>query len=294
MAIEFQEIRLTTPHLELAGLRWGDPDGIPVLALHGWLDNANSFAPLAPLLQGVDLVALDWPGHGQSQHRHPSAHYQFSEYLLDIDAALNALGWGSCHLIGHSMGGGVGTLFACAAPERVRSLVLLDVIGPMSGTLEDTADRLRRSLADSRKPARRRKRYESTEQMVQARMANSDIQQDAARLITERSAVAVDDGFEWRNDPALYWTSPFYITEEQALQCLSHIEAPVYSLIAQPFAPFIREEQFQQRKQAIRRGRHELVEGGHHFHMEQPETIAARLHCFIMEQEKIPKGELGS
>jgi pimeloyl-ACP methyl ester carboxylesterase len=189
------------------------------------------------------------------------------------------------------MGGGVGTLFACAAPERIRSLVLLDVIGPMSGAAGDTAKRLRHSLAESRKPTRKRKRYESIEQMVQARMANSDIQQEAARLISERSAAAVDGGFEWRNDPALYWASPFYITEEQALECLSSIEAAVYSLIAQPFAPFIRAEQFQQRKQAIRHGQHALIEGGHHFHMEQPETIAAQLHCFIMEQERLSSGQ---
>ena len=52
---------------ELAGLQWPG-EGEPVLALHGWLDNAASFQPLAEPL-GHPLVALDFAGHGHSEHR---------------------------------------------------------------------------------------------------------------------------------------------------------------------------------------------------------------------------------
>ena len=59
------EIQLDTRQGRLAALGWRQA-GLPrVLALHGWLDNAASFAPLAPLLHGLDLVALDLPGHGR-------------------------------------------------------------------------------------------------------------------------------------------------------------------------------------------------------------------------------------
>ena len=52
--------------LQMAGLRWGTPGARPLLALHGWLDNAQSFTPLAPHLSQFDFVALDLTGHGRS------------------------------------------------------------------------------------------------------------------------------------------------------------------------------------------------------------------------------------
>jgi pimeloyl-ACP methyl ester carboxylesterase len=55
--------------LRLAARVHGPADGRPVLAAHGWLDNAASFDHLAPLLPGLRLVALDLAGHGRSGHR---------------------------------------------------------------------------------------------------------------------------------------------------------------------------------------------------------------------------------
>jgi len=50
----------------LCGLRSAVASGPRVIALHGWLDNAGSVVPLAPHLPGLDLAALDMPGHGAS------------------------------------------------------------------------------------------------------------------------------------------------------------------------------------------------------------------------------------
>ena len=146
-----QEIHLDTRQGGVAGLAWL-ADGAPrVLCLHGWLDNAASFIPLAPLLNRLELVSIDLPGHGHSEHRHASTRYHFIDYLFNVDAALDALGWDDCHLLGHSMGAAISAAYAAGAPERVRSITLLDTLGPISGAAEGTARRLRRSLFKNRR-----------------------------------------------------------------------------------------------------------------------------------------------
>ena len=63
MSAQVEEVRLSLGHIELAAHLFGPEDGLPVIALHGWLDNANSFARLAPQLKGLRIVALDLAGH---------------------------------------------------------------------------------------------------------------------------------------------------------------------------------------------------------------------------------------
>ena len=59
--------------MTLAAKQWGPDDGFPVLAIHGWLDNASSFDVVAQDLSGAGfrVVAVDMPGHGESSHRGP-------------------------------------------------------------------------------------------------------------------------------------------------------------------------------------------------------------------------------
>ena len=283
---EPQEIRLETARGGIAGLRVEEANGLPVLCLHGWLDNAASFIPLLRRLPGLDLVALDLPGHGRSDHRHPSANYYFMEYLRDVDAALDELGWGTCHLVGHSLGAGVATLYAAAAPERIRSLVMLDSLGPFAARANTSVTRVRKHVQRGRAGARRKRAYASIDEMISVRQANSDLPDEAARLICERSARQVDDHYEWTNDPALYWVSPILMTEEQALEYLAGIEAPVLSLTAKPFKSPISEKLYHTRTAAIPNGRHELLTGSHYFHVERVEKTAGMILPFILEQER--------
>ena len=69
--------------LRLAGLSWGSPEARPLLCLHGWLDNAASFAVLAPLLQGSHVVAPDLTGHGKSARRSADATYQICSQVFE-------------------------------------------------------------------------------------------------------------------------------------------------------------------------------------------------------------------
>ena len=120
--------------LQLAGLSWGDPGAKPLLALHGWLDNAASFSVLAPLLKHHHVVAVDLTGHGLSAHRSADAGYQIWEDLPELLGVLDALGWQEFSLMGHSRGAIIAGLLASTLPERVQRLVF-GACDPKSGAV---------------------------------------------------------------------------------------------------------------------------------------------------------------
>ena len=70
--------------VRLAAQRWHAGASHRVIALHGWLDNAESFSLLAPQLPDADLVALDLAGHGWSEHRAAHASYLIWDDLKEI------------------------------------------------------------------------------------------------------------------------------------------------------------------------------------------------------------------
>lgn len=281
-----QEIELDTPLGRRAGLLWPRPGAARVLCLHGWFDNAESFTPLAPHLEQLELFALDLPGHGMSEHRHQTARYHFIDYLWDVDAVLDALEWEDCHLMGHSMGAAISTVYCAGAPERVRSAVLLDTLGPISVTADTSTERLRRSLAKNRRNRRSPRPYASIDDMVAARLKDSDLSEFSARLLCERSAHPVDDHYEWRSDPAINWVSSLVMTDEQALDFLQHIEAPVLSMMAVPPPSWSSAPKNAIRREAIANGVHHKIEGHHHFHMDEPEKIAEIIQDFVLQHDQ--------
>ena len=281
-----ETFEIHTARGRIAGLGWRHSSGPRTLCLHGWLDNAASFLPLADCLPELDLVAIDLPGHGHSEHHHPSAHYHFAEYLFDVDATLDELGWTDCHLVGHSLGAGIAAIFAAGAPERVRSCVLLDALGPISASPDATAQRLRRSLLKNRHGSGKIRRFDSIDEMIRARRQVSDLSEEAARLICERGARHDGNRFAWRSDPALNWVSPVIMSDEQALDLLRNIEAPVLGLTVTVDSPWASAEKFEARRQAIPNARHILMEGHHHFHMDAPGDIAETVGEFILGYDR--------
>ena len=189
-------------------------------------------------------------------------------------------------MLGHSMGAAIAATYSAGAPERVQSNVLLDSIGPISARPESTADRLRRSLVKHRRGAVEPRQYASIDEMVEARRQATDMSETAARLVCRRAARQVGKHYVWRSDPALNWVSSLVMTDEQAIDLLSHIEVPTLTLSVTPESPWFSPDVVQARKDAIVHGRHETLEGHHHFHMDAPQKIAETVQNFILENDR--------
>ncbi|NBB93955.1 MAG: alpha/beta fold hydrolase [Gammaproteobacteria bacterium] len=259
----------------ISGLRWRRGD-LPVLALHGWLDNAHSFMPLSDHLDGLDLVAIDFPGHGRSAPRPENVRYHFDDYSFDVLEVLDALGWERANLLGHSLGGAVSTLVAAAAPERVRAMVLIEGLGPLAAPADRTAEGWRKAVARS-KP-RRRRVHEHRDGAIAARQQGSDLSDESTRLLAERGLIEVDGGWQWGHDLRLTWPTAHRYTEPQVVDLLAHIEAPVLNIHSEPHSGLMGSRLYQLRLAALRHRRESVsCPGGHHLHMVHPDRIAANI-----------------
>ncbi|HEX4853941.1 alpha/beta hydrolase [Arenimonas sp.] len=277
-----REIRLESPRGELAALRGGTAGGPRLLCLHGWLDNAASFLPLAPELAEFDLVALDLPGHGASAHRAPGHDYAFADWIHDVLDALDGLGWDRADLLGHSMGGAIACAVAAAAPSRVRRLALVEALGPIAGDPAAAGTRLREAVSARRALAARAPRViPDIDTAVAARLAASRMTPEAARLIVERNLRRVEGGHAWRSDPRLTLPSQLRLTEETVQAMLRAIEAPVLVVAADPSPPYFSPDVRTQRLACLADGALEVIPGGHHLHMEQAARVAVPLRRFL-------------
>jgi pimeloyl-ACP methyl ester carboxylesterase len=276
-----RDLTIEQPHLRIAARGWGPDDGTPTLALHGWLDNAASFDRLAPLVPELHLLALDLAGHGRSQHRHPSVVHHFIDWAPEVVAVADHLGWESFVLIGHSMGAGISTLVAGAFPNRVQKLVLLEGAGPLAADADRTPGQLASAVDDEARAAAASARlFPDLDAAIKARMRDSDLDSEAARLLVERGSEEVEGGVRFTHDPRLRTRSRVRLTENQALAFLAAIECLVLAVRALQGWPFP-EEVVMARLEKIQHIETAEIEGGHHVHLTHPERVAPIINQFL-------------
>jgi pimeloyl-ACP methyl ester carboxylesterase len=281
MSAQVEEIRLSLGHIELAAHLFGPQDGLPVIALHGWLDNANSFARLAPLLKGLRIVALDLAGHGYSEHRPPGAGYALADYAHDVLRVAEQLGWQRFALLGHSLGAIISVQLAGALPERISHLALIDGVIPPTGNEEDAGERLGMALqAQLRLEGKRKSVYAALEEGVQARMKGMvAVSREAAELLAQRGLMPVPGGYSWRSDSRLTLPSPARLSQAQAMAFVRRVSCPACLVVAADGMLARNRELLAQVP-----FEHITLPGGHHLHLNDEQgaaSVAARLNGFF-------------
>jgi pimeloyl-ACP methyl ester carboxylesterase len=270
-----EALRIPLPDIALAAQAWGDRSAPPLLALHGWLDNAGSFAGLAPLLvPHFRVIALDLPGHGHSDHMAAGASYHYLDHVRMVLAAIESLQLDHCTLLGHSLGAGVASLVAAAAPGRIERLILIEGLGPLGDDGSQTLQRFRDAFAQRDGGARPLRTFRSIEQAVVARSMASRLPPELARPIVERGLLDTGDGWRWRSDPRLTRPSAIRLAEAQVHALLRGIDAPTSLLLAQPAASYLPMAAMQSRMDCVGAITVRHLEGGHHLHLEQPQVVA--------------------
>lgn len=277
------EISFQIDGLQLSAQEWGDSNGLPVLALHGWLDNCASFYALAPRLKGTRIIALDMAGHGKSAHRPGTSPYNIWDDVAEIFAVADQLGWSSFGLLGHSRGAIIAMLAAGTFPERITHLGLIEGLLPEPGSVEDAPQQLAASIKVMRSLREKSLTvYPDVSSAIEARARGMfPLSHAAATALTERGIKAVGDGYTWSSDQRLLAPSAVKLTREQIGAFITRILAPTRLILAEDgipkrFANYQREVSVFPQVDVVN------LSGGHHLHMEQEvDEVARALNWFF-------------
>ncbi len=271
-----RELSIQTPYLTFAALEWGEPDGNPVIALHGWLDNAASFTPMASKLDGIRLIAVDLAGHGWSDHRPAGFSYDVWHYVEDLFYIAEALELTRFGLLGHSLGGIVCAMAASSiVKDRITALVAIDGLFPRPRDPQDSPQELLGYINQRRAPTDQLPvtRYRSKQQAIFARtMGQFRVSRASAELLVERGLKQVGEEWVWTSDPRLKLGSPVRFTREQSMAFVQQIGCPVHLLYVDNDLMSNAIEQYRQWLGHIHL---HPMSGNHHLHMDDQVDIVA-------------------
>lgn len=129
----YEEIKIPVPWGHIAGKWWGPKDVQPILAIHGFQDNAGSFDPLAMSLKkrNHSILCIDLPGHGFSSNYQKGVFYNLVwDGVYIIHRIVKHFAWNSkITIIAHSMGGAMALHYASIFSGSVQKFIGLDCIG---------------------------------------------------------------------------------------------------------------------------------------------------------------------
>lgn len=113
--MKIEEITIPVPWGHIKGQIFGnqsETNAKPILCLHGYLDNSNSFKPIAPYLTQSNeyyMIAIDFPGHGFSSKLPDGIPYTPKLFVSFVRRAVRHLDLKKFFFLCHSYG--IGTSF---------------------------------------------------------------------------------------------------------------------------------------------------------------------------------------
>jgi pimeloyl-ACP methyl ester carboxylesterase len=274
-------IDIQLKNILISGKVWNPDKKQEILALHGWLDNANSFDNLSPYLEKYKIIAIDFPGHGLSEHYPPGKFYYFIDYVTIIIEVIEELNLDNVILMGHSMGAAIATFVSASLTDKIKKLVVLDTLGPLTNLPQKSAQKYHQFIRqynrsiNSKPPI-----YPDIDSMIDARKSFQMIKRESVEVLIERSIKKVEDGYTWNFDPKLKLTSPVRLTESQVADFLKCIKCPVFFIKTHKNF-HISKKNLENRYRCIKNLKILEIEGFHHFHLDCPEKIASAVNKFL-------------
>ncbi|MCM8525990.1 MAG: alpha/beta hydrolase [Lentisphaeraceae bacterium] len=252
-----------------------------ILCLHGWLDNWASFLPLSLELSEFRLIIFDLPGHGTSDHIPDGNWYHFVDYVVRLKEIVRILELKNFHLIGHSMGAGIASLFSATFPEMIKSLTMIDGLGPLVNPPEEARDILRESILKHEGKSFRKRVFDNPELAVKARLSAGNLEYSSAKTLVENQIKESAEGWHWTYDYKLKYTSSLRLSPGQLESFLTRITCP--ALLITATEGYIKNSPYWDKRALIEKLIVKELSGGHHLHMDSPKDTAFCILQFLKE-----------
>ena len=282
-ASQFLDIRGLRYHVR----RWPAPSAPKMVLLHGWMDVSASFQFLVDALKGGwDVYAPDWRGYGLTEWGKTDS-YWFPDYIADLDHLLRQLSPQiPVNLVGHSLGGNVGALYAGVRPHRVARFVNLEGFGMAKTRAEQAPGRYARWLDELADPPGFRPYHSYSELAARLRSSNPRLSNEKAEFLARHWGKEVEGKVHLRSDPRHKIVNPVLYRYEEMQACWREVTASVLWVEAQQSDTLKRvklnPDDLAERRAAFRDLRYVTVgDAGHMMHHDQPEAVAGLLEEFL-------------
>jgi pimeloyl-ACP methyl ester carboxylesterase len=263
---------------------WGNAGAPPLLLVHGGRDHCRSWDGIArALAPHFHVIAPDLRGHGDSDWTKGGS-YALTEYVYDLSRLTRHVGAQQVAIVGHSMGGMVGLIYAGTFPAEVSALVVLDGVTVMPNETSAAAhERIAKYASQLEKlEAREPRRYRTIEEAAaQMRAYNKRLTGELALHLARFGARRNDDGtYSWKFDRYQRARAPHRLSPDDHVSLWRRITCPVLLLHAQE--SFLQSSETAGLTKYFQKARSETISGaGHWLQHDKPEEVLRAMREFL-------------
>ncbi|MEJ0075347.1 MAG: alpha/beta hydrolase [Alphaproteobacteria bacterium] len=263
---------------------WGNADAPPILLVHGGRDHCRSWDAIARVLQPhFHVLAPDLRGHGDSDWTKGGS-YALTEYVYDLSRLVRHIAARQVTIVGHSMGGMVGLIYAGTFPDEVAALVVLDGVTVMPDEkIAPACERIAKYVGQLDKLEDREPRRYSTieEAAAQMRAHNKRLPPELALHLAAFGAKRnADHTYSWKFDPYQRARAPHRLSGDDHVSLWSRITCPV--LLLHAAESFLQSSQTARLADHFQNARSETIsDAGHWLHHDKPDEVLAAIRTFL-------------
>jgi len=274
---------------ESQGLRlqytdWGNDTAPPLILIHGGRDHCRSWDEAARALQPhFHVMAPDLRGHGDSDWAKGSS-YSLSDYVYDLTRLLRSVSVHKTAIIGHSMGGMIGLMYAGTYPDRVGRLAILDGVTVLPGSQRAP---IHEQIADwvaqlDRTAERKIRHYSSVSEAAERISAHNKrlTPEQALHLATHGIKQNAEGSYSWKFDEYQQARAPYRLSPDDHIALWSRITCP--TLLLRGDESFLPDPEIAGVLAHFRQARFVKIAGaGHWLHHDKLDEVLGVLRPFL-------------